>query len=167
MSYENAVTQDISSLIDTMNKEDVTSIDFSVQYQVNWKPVTLGLHELSCSDEMTINEFVERKVVEEEQYYAGNFRINDADDVESLGFSNFDQVSDLVRHLEDEVKEPNLSVTVNFVAEMILHITLQTLEEWNEKTTHQYTLSDVLEDELHQSIGKVKYRNSLKEWEVL
>ena len=166
MSNENAAKEDIRSIVNNMIEEGVNSIEVSVQYRVMYDPITLDPHGLSCSDEMTITEFIERKVVEEHPERS-NFSILDASDVEELGIGEFDQVGDLVRHLiENEVKEPNISITVQYTTETVVEVSLQTLNEWKNNSLPD-TMTDVLENELHQSIGVVKYSLSVEEWEVL
>jgi hypothetical protein len=158
MSNSKVVNEDIRSIVNLMNEEGQTSIEVSVQYRVIYDPITLGLHELSCADEMTISEFVIRKV-EEENTYASNISILDASDVEELDIGEFDEVGDLVRHLENEVKEPNISITVQYTTETVVELSLQTLNEWKNNSLPD-TMTDVLKSE-------IKGCYYVEEWEVL
>ena len=151
-------TENISSIVNNMNEEGLNSIEVSVQYRVMYDLITLGLHELSCSDEMTITEFVERKVVEEHPERS-NFSIRDASDVEELGIGEFDEVGDLVRHLENEVEEPDISIIVEYTTEKVVEVSLQTLNEWKNNSLPD-TMTDVLESEIEGSY-------SIEDWEVL
>ena len=65
----------------------------------------------------------------------------------------------LLYRLENEVKEPNISITVQYTTETVVELSLQTLNEWKNNSLPD-TMTDVLKSE-------IKGCYYVEEWEVL
>ena len=152
-------TENISSMMKSMNENGVTSIDVSFQYRVMNKSIEFSLAELECADgETTIREFVENNLYDEDYYYdqnPNNF------DLWVEDWKEEDTIAEVVSDMQEtSVEKPVLSVGVEYNAEKEVEVSLKTLNEWKNNSLLPNTMTCVLESEVEGCY-------SVEEWEVL
>jgi len=153
-------TENISSMVNSMNENGVTSIYVSLQYRVMNKSIECSLAELECADsETTIREFMENKLCNEDYFYDQN--PNNLDLCVCVkDWNEEDTIAEVVSDMQEtSVEKPVLSVGVEYNAEKEVEVSLKTLNEYK-NANPENTMGAVLQETL-----ECPY--SVEEWEVL